>query len=88
MISKVISLAATSAFVGVDALQLPGAFLCAMEDEDNFVDPRVDECIVDKYRYRFTSSKVKGCFFKNNVYTLTVCLKESGELKKPLRKIL
>ena len=72
MISKVISLAATSAFVGVDALQLPGALLCAMEDEDNFV-------VFDEYRYRFTSSKVKGCFCKNNVYTLNFC--RNGELK-------
>ena len=97
MISKVISLAATSAFVGVEALQHHwgnyhrGSAGAKAELARQHAQAKRAEFAEGKYTYKFTHHKedLKGCCFKKTVYTLNVCLKESGELKNqvgPLEK--
>ena len=100
MISKVISLAATSAFVGVEAMQVhcwnryqgfAGSVGAKAELARQHAQAKRAEFADGDYTYRFTHQKeyVEGCCFKKTVYTLNVCLTESGELKNqvgPLEK--
>ena len=81
MISKVISLAATSVFVGVDAKGgIPGGLQCAWSQENEVLR---DSCIVGKFKYEFSCTKskiLKSRFFKTPVPVYTLSVYHKGQL--------